>query len=229
MESKTQTNVKWIAAIGLITILILILWNLWWKGGAYSYQDFGNPPSWRGITPGLTSLIEVEQLLGEPDEIEERNEFTVYIYEKRDGWGWENIEIMFADREHAHRVIGILLSYQYIDGKSVAPIDPEIMKLRYLVVDYGQPDKVTWEITCGYRLVIWARQGVTGSVFAGSTNINSNKVYVSSLFFFEPMDIDLYLHSNWPLPQLMKPISFNPCPPGSGIDYFDDLPEDPFD
>ncbi len=244
MDNKIQTNVKYMAVIGgVIAALLITLWYLWRIGVLFPSQDcivnqpsqdLGVPQSWRGITPGQTSLNEVIQLLGEPDEIKETNECTVYHYVNRDGWGWYNIEILFADRDNSLLAIGIVLSFPNQEAKLPFQSIPGKIKLLDFGVEYGQPDKVTWNMTCGYRVVIWARRGVAVSVSIPYGDVVTlSEVNVQQVKFFEPVTIDQYLnnYSFWPFG--IQPYPQNPCPPGSSsssdIRVNDPRPEDPFD
>ncbi len=250
MDAKVKTNVKWIAAIGLIAALLITLGYLWRIGVKDPSQDLGAvtpsqdlgtlqpsqtlvvPPTWRGITPGQTSMNEVKQLLGTPDEIEEYNRFTIYFYLNRGYLGWNKIQIWFADKENSLTTNLIMLERQYSDKTQFrSPLfNLDRLMIRDMAIDYGQPDEVAWTYACGIRVVFWGRHGVAVDVDVGvNSYIPMSKPYVYSVWFFEPMEFYEYLRRDWPWTLGIIPNSANYCRPGTGGDVSDLLPKDPFD
>ena len=186
-----------------------------------------HPSSWRGITPGQTTLEEAETLLGAPDFTEKRQGYQVYGYEGRAELGWHNVELWAAEREGQEVLIGVLRVDQYLDEGTDRYSLADIQNLEQLVTPYGRPEQVTWSNYCQARHLVWAQNGIASTVDSHADPPEWSNFFVQAVLIFEPMSVRQFMRTRWPWPQYGPVWSHqNPC---DETDVLDALPEDPYD
>jgi len=217
------------AAVGAVALLIV--GYLLWHYDIFPPPALGPAPSWRGITPGQTTLDEALEILGDPDEFEMRGDYLVYIYRIDNfadlsactAWGWIAVELWVQERENGRVVVGVFR----VGGCYGPRVVGDFAVLNDLVAAYGRPDEVSWG-DCHQRVLIWARQGVMAKVWALLYPASWQQQPVISILVFEPMSIRQFRRTEWPWygqGYLTVPARQNQCP----ADVVESLPEDPFD
>ena len=188
--------------------------------------DPGISPTWSGITPGITLEKEVIKSLGKPDRVEERNDYTIYIYDQHMNLKWKYVEVWLNKGQLEKSVLGILLSIPY-DTNQTSEFSYE-----YLAKEYKKPDFIAWGTHPYQRFLAWTSRGkaievtfkfmnpFTGSPIKPDTTLQS-------VFLYKPIPLFNFKAMNWPLPGYVGWSSTNLFVEGVS-DTPDNFPLDPF-
>ena len=210
------------------------------------YRDSG-APTWNGITPGETTLAQVLFKMGPPKEFQSRDGCIRLSYlgdpfapEYIKGWG--KIDVLL--KPIAGNFMVVLIHRD--DLQTTPPNNPFLLdegNLKFLVLENGRPDKVTWSAFTHFRVLIWARKGMAVTAFSmGPLEDWDSQVLTRAIVevtLFAPTDIqhllvydsenDQEFTANYPCASLMpaRSLPVDKKPPSSAIR--DPGSEDPYD
>lgn len=183
-----------------------------------------NTPSWKDITPGKSTKIEVDNTLGPADKTEERGGFQIYIYKDRQDLGWKWVEVWIEPQ--SSKVLGILLTITKDINSSTN------MQLINLAKEYRKPNFVSWTTLGNERFFAWTNRGI--AIEANISSISQtaspdySKINTTNTFLFEPQSEFSFTRFKWPWPAWAGWNSENMYKSGT-TDAPDLYPKDPID
>jgi len=181
-------------------------------------------PSWRGITPGESTKLEVDNILGIPDGIENRGGIQVSVYKQRLDFGWKWVEIWIEPQ--SAKVLGVLLMIPYDASPS------NNLYLIDLARAYRKPNFVSWTTLGNERFFAWTDRGIaieaTISLLTQTESPDYSKIRTINAFLFEPQSVMKFKRFAWPWPSNVGWSSQNLYKPGT-TDAPDLYPKDPID
>jgi len=183
-----------------------------------------NAPSWRDITPGISTQTEVVNILGLPNKTEERGGFLIYTYQDYQNLGWKWVEIWFESQ--SLEVVGILLT---IPGEANSETNMQLMNLAQA---YGKPNFISWSTLRYERFFAWTDRGIAIEASISSwpqlSSFDLSTVTTTNTFLFEPQPGLRFTRFKWPWPAGAGWNSENMYQSGT-TDAPDLYPKDPID
>lgn len=176
-------------------------------------------PSWMGILIGMSTLDDVEELLLTSDNyvfIDDDNYVTRFVI-------WEPSPC----ESHIPSIVRLCLEGDIVQ---VLAVDCPLASCPYLsdfVVQFGEPDAITWTSNSTSRIAFWFGQGIAAEI----TVIPNEQGYeptfgrVATQIYFPYQRIDGY-ENRWPYNQTRQFNQFLSWPYEGRDDYG---PENPFD
>lgn len=236
---KTATLITTFRLLLLILLISLVLLI----NNDMKKEQYPTQPSWFGITPGKTTLQEVIEILGEPNEIENKSFYPtrsnnqyfenspnsqIFIYKSRFK-DWQHVEIWFENKNNDNIVFAVLLTL-----REITPQTP--VSLGSLVSTYGKPNEITWTLFPNTRYLIWSNYGIAASA---STDIkvrennqiidrDLNEINVGEILYFQPTLVSEIFSTQWPWPNNGAGWVLDNLFQGGSLDFAGNLPKDPY-
>ena len=188
----------------------------------------GEPKSWQGITPGLSTLQDAIDIL-ETDlspELRDR-EYYAYILESPAHSCWDRVEFWAHADDLERTIVAIFLDGATHRCHEIGSEVPRVpLELVPLVRTHGHPSTVLFAGPFG-RVVAWAREGLLVGVNADVARVgyDQRNLEVEYLLLYEPSGPKRFERSvfGWPWPDGFRVAN-------ARYDYQSDgLPRDPFD
>jgi len=163
----------------LVTVSIVLLPSCMEERTAFP-TPMASPPTWRGITPGVTTEQQVVILLGQPARKEQVSEFTCFVYPSEIGVNAWPHKVYLAN--------GIVYRI-----KENVPISREkYISLSVFIERYGDPQKVTWAALWPQtRTFVFPEHGI--SVVADHVGEPPERYRVWQIDYFVPMSLESYM------------------------------------
>ena len=139
-----------------------------------------SPPTWRGITPGITTEQQLVALWGQPSRKEQLDGFIWYAYPTEyGGEAWPNA---------AYLADGVVYRIE-----EAVPISREkYTSLSVFIERYGDPQKVTWAaVHPQTRTFVFPEHGI--SVVADHAGEPPERYRVWQIDYFVPMSLESYM------------------------------------
>lgn len=245
MDGNQMQKRSFLTPMFALVLLSILAISLIWIGYNKMHTSSINPaPTWKNITPGLTTIRDAALILGPANQVENNSshptrafaeffdtspEYQVYIYKERIN-DWKHVELWTKKNHDTEYVVAILLTLREIEPKQPIFLDS-------FVNEYGRPDEVTWTSFPNSRYIIWSRSGVAVSAEADlATRKNGvlmqlswNEISVNEILYFEPMVLSQLMKTVWPWPNNGAGWSSGNLYPAGQVDFAGDIPKDPYD
>jgi hypothetical protein len=155
-------------------------------------------PAWHEISPGITTNVEVENILGKPANVFYSSGETIYVYENLIDIGWKKVEVSISQPNLT--VQGILLLYPIEDEWESFSID-------ILLDNYGKPNFISWTSTPFFRLVAWTKHGISVECWTYPLldweKPGYDKLKINGVFLFQPITKEEFRIKKWNFPDFV--------------------------
>lgn len=128
--------------------------------------------SWRGITAGQSTQVELEEKLGKPETVETK----------------ETLQVLSYPSGNKYRPHTIILSENKVAFIKEQIIDQKSKNLKEYIQKYGQPDEVFYSplSKVGYEVYGYLKLGLV-------VNANPNDGIILEIWYFTPTDSSDFL------------------------------------
>lgn len=160
--------------------------------------------SWRGITPGQTTLQEALAIMGE-GVAEYRQSGYAYTFHSVQETRWRTVELWTEDRNSGRIVIAILFDNPAdFKGREDTKF-LEFHSLGQFAEELGEPTFVSWTSAPFERAPIWSQDGILVIASANfiQEDFKQSDAEITGVLLFEPMGLRKMLRSiySWPWPK----------------------------
>lgn len=215
-----KMKTKWRMLALVLLSVFLVIFGITIASQTKTYHA----PNWRGIIPGESTRLEVDNILGLPDGIVNRRGIQVSVYKERLDFGWKWVEIWIEPQ--SAKVLGVLLMIPYDANPS------NNFNLIDLARAYRKPNFISWTTLGNERFFAWTDRGIaieaTISMLTQTASPDYSKIRTINAFLFEPRSAMMFKRYAWPWPPTVGWNSENLYKSGT-TDAPDLYPKDPID
>jgi hypothetical protein len=147
-------------------------------------------PQWQGLVIGQSTIADVENLLGKPDEVIKGRlrGIEILVFSAPPPDVFIHIGVLRADGVVVY-VYAPLYSEEYPLTGTYPPT------LEWFIQRYGEPERVTWGDSLYTRTYIWASRGVVVEGRVPAWSGGDWGTGITWVEYFVPTDVDSYLHT----------------------------------